>query len=211
MRLWYSAHKYLGQRQRPKLNTTSVWTRVLCILALFTLFTLCTLSTSAYCHLMSAGVGTVNIRQEDALVLIGVAASSLRDVDDNHDGLLQPDEIQKHHDNILQQIRSGFTLTIDGIQAQVVEEYLLVSVHVDNNKSTPQIEWWSRLVFTPPLSHASPCVVLQLDWFMPEKTADEPAGYGIQISRNAVNELGQLTKSQSTHRFHCVLNDMPKH
>lgn len=181
---------------------------MLCTLALCTL---CTLTTSAYGHLMSAGLGTVNIRQEDALVLIGVAASSLRDVDDNHDGLLQPDEIKKHHDNLLQQIRGGFTLTIDGIQAQVVEEYLLVSVHVDNNKSTPQIEWWSRLVFKPSLSHASPCVVLQLDWFLPEKTADEQAGYGIQISRNAVNELGQFTKSQSTHRFHCLVNNLPKH
>lgn len=205
MRLWYFANEYLGQRQRPKLNKTLVWARVLCTLVV------CTLSTSAYCHLMSAGLGTVNIRQEDALVLVGVPASSLRDVDDNHDGLLQPAEIQRHHDDILQQIRRGFTLTIDGIQAQVIEEYLLVSVHVDNKKSTPQIEWWSRLVFKPPLSHASPCVVLQLDWFSPEKTADEQAGYGIQISKNAVSELVQFTKSQSTHRTHCLMNDMPKH
>jgi hypothetical protein len=160
---------------------------------------------------MSAGVGTVNIRHEDALVLVGVAASSLKNVDDNHDGLLQPDEIQRHHDDILQQIRRGFTLTIDGIKAQVIEEYLLVSVHVDNKKSTPQIEWWSRLVFKPPLSHVSPCVVLHLDWFLPEKTDDEQAGYAIQISRNAVSELVQFTKSQSTHRTHCLMNDIPKH
>ena len=171
----------------------------------------CTLSTAAYGHLMSAGFGTVKIQHEDALVLIGFPASSLRGVDDNLDGLLQPDEIKRHHDDILQQIRRGFTLTIDGIQAKVIEEYLLVSVHLDIKKSTPQIEWWSRLVFKPSLSHASPCVVLQLDWFSPEKTADEPSGYGIQISTNAVNELVQFTKSQSTHRTHCLMNDVPKH
>lgn len=170
----------------------------------------CIVSPSAYTHLMSAGFGTVNIREDDAVVLIGVSARSLSGVDDNHDGLLQPDEIKRHHDDILQQIRSGFTLKIDGIQAKVSEEYLLVSMHVDNKQSTPQIEWWSRLVFEPLSGKVSPCVVLQLNWLLPDKTADEQAGYGIQIIRNAMNQLGHFTKSHSTQQFHCLANEISK-
>ena len=204
MRFWHFADQYLGQRQRPKLNKTLAWTRVIGILVG------CTLSTCAQCHLVSAGFGTVSIRQDDAVVLIGMPASALRDVDDNLDGLLQPDEIRRHHDGILQQIRRGFTLTIDGIQAKVTEEYLLVSVHVDIEQSTPQIEWWSRLVFEPSSSAGAACVVLKLDWFSPEGSADEQT-YGIQISANAVNELVQFTPSHSSHQVQCGADSQAKH
>ena len=205
MRFWRFTDKHLGQRQRPKLIKTAQWTRALVILAG------CTFSTFAHSHLMSAGSGTVNIRQDDAVVLIGIPASVLRDVDDNRDGLLQPNEIRRHQDAILQQIRQGFTLTIGGVEAKVSEDYLLVSVHVDNQQSTTQIEWWSRLVFEPSPSPAAACVVLKLDWFSPEKSADEQTAYGIQITANAVNERLQFTQSQSSHRVHCGLDGQAKH
>ena len=159
---------------------------------------------------MSAGLGTVHIRQDDAVVLIGMPSSALRDVDDNRDGLLQPDEIRRHHDAILRQIRQGFSLTIGGQQARVTEEYLLVSVHVDNQQSTPQIEWWSRLVFEPATSPASACVELKLDWFSSERGGEAPAGYGIQVSRNVVAEVLQFTPSQSTHRLDCPVEGRAK-
>lgn len=197
MRFWHFADEHLGQRQRPKLNKALGWVRALGILAG------CALSTFAQSHLMSAGSGTVHIRHDDAVVLIGIPASALRDVDDNRDGLLQPDEIRRHNGAILQQIRQGFALTIGGMQAKVSEEYLLVSVHADKDQSTTQIEWWSRLVFQPAPSPALACVELKLDWFSPEKSADQQTGYGLQISANAVNRWVQFTQNQSSHRLHC--------
>ena len=205
MRFRRFAGKHLGQLRRPKLIKTALWARALVILAGGTL------STFAQSHLMSAGLGTVNIRQDDVVVLICLPASALKDVDDNLDGLLQPDEIRRHQDAILQQIRRGFSLTIDGIEAKVSEEYLLVSVHVDDQQSTSQIEWWSRLVFEPSSSPAAACVVLKLDWFLPEKSADEQTAYGIQITLNAVNERVQFTQSHSSHRVHCEVDGQAKH
>jgi hypothetical protein len=92
-----------------------------------------------------------------------------------------------------------------------MRRYLLVSVHVDDQQSTSQIEWWSRLVFEPSSSPAAACVVLKLDWFLPEKSADEQTAYGIQITLNAVNERVQFTQSHSSHRVHCEVDGQAKH
>ena len=155
---------------------------------------------------MSAGLGSVNIRDDDAVVLIGVPVMALEGVDDNGDGLLQPEEIRRHHAAILRQINQGFTLTIDGRPAVAQEEHLLVSVHVDNDHSTPQIEWWSRLVFEP-AGDAKPCVNLRLNWFLPNKGADEQLSYNVQVRRHADVEVAHLTKKQPAHRFHCKGHD----
>jgi len=136
----------------------------------------------ALAHVVSAGAGAVNVRAQDAVVLIGVPVSVLRGVDDDGDGLLQPQEIKAHRAEILDQLARGFSLSVGGQVAQVREAYLMVSVHAEDGVSTPQVEWWSLLAFKEPLS-PSDCAAISIHWWPDAGKGADETTYTLQFRR----------------------------
>lgn len=160
---------------------------------------------SAQAHVMSAGVGAVHVRAQDAVVLIGVPVAVFEGVDDNGDGLLQPGEIRAHRKEILAQLESRFYLAVGGQAARVKEAHLLVSVHAEDGVSTPQIEWWALLDFDSP-GGAAACTEIALRWFAGERLSVQEMAYSVQVQRAEGVDTAVFSKSEMRHTFGCNAN-----
>ena len=158
---------------------------------------------SAQAHVMSAGVGAVHVRAQDAVVLIGVPVAVFEGVDDNGDGLLQPGEIRAHRKEILAQLESSFYLAVGGKAARVKEAHLLVSVHAEDGVSTPQLEWWALLDFDPP-SLATACTEIALRWFAGARLSAQEMTYTVQVQRAGEVQTAVFSKVHMLHTFGCT-------
>ena len=162
---------------------------------------LCT--TSAMAHLMSAGAGAVNLRLQDATVLIGVPVSVLQGVDDNGDGLLQPQEIKAHRTEILEQLARGFSLSVGAQVAEVREAYLMVSVHAEDGVSTPQIEWWSLLAFKQPVAPTD-CAEMTIQWFPDSSKAAPDITYSLQFRHGEQVQNAVFSSTNREQKLTCA-------
>ena len=160
-------------------------------------------NTSAVAHLMSAGAGAVNLRAQDAVVLIGVPVSVLRGVDDDGDGLLQPQEIKAHRTEILDQLARGFSLSVGGQVAEVREAYLMVSVHAEDGVSTPQVEWWSLLAFKEPLAPTD-CAEMTVQWFSNAGKGEDEITYALQFRQGEQVQPAVFSRNQSHQKLACA-------
>lgn len=105
------------------------------------------LTTPCWAHLISAGFGTVNVQADKTALLIGVPVSLFRGVDLDGDGLLQPEEIRQGRTKMLSQLESAIRLRVGALAGKVIDDQLMVSVHLDAQNSTNQIEWLRYLSF----------------------------------------------------------------
>jgi len=160
------------------------------------------LTNSASAHLMSAGFGSINIRSNDLILLIALPVAVLNDIDDNHDGLFQPDEIRQHRSDILKQLAASFIMRIGDVDWSVTDDELLVSLHTDNLGSTPQIEWWQRRVKPAGIS-SNACVEISASWFDENLLAQQQFVYVIQIHQNEQTEIITLTRDMPHVRAFC--------
>jgi hypothetical protein len=160
------------------------------------------LANAAQAHLMSAGVGAVQVRAQDAVVLIGVPVAVFEGVDDDGDGLLQPSEIRAHRKEILAQLEGSFYLSVGGKAAQVREAHLLVSVHAEDGVSTPQLEWWALLDFDPP-SLGAACTEITLRWFGGARPSVQDMAYTVSVQRAGEVQTAVFSKVHLRHTFGC--------
>lgn len=154
----------------------------------------------AQAHLVSAGQGFVNVLEDQIVMLIGVPIDILKDVDENKDGFLQPEEIKKHQHRILAQLGEGLRLELGGVTGELIHQDLMVSVHVDDNKSTNQVEWGRRLSF-PGAGKSKAPIRISMSWYDPSKDAKVQQAYAIQVKRSEEVESALLTASQPEHVF----------
>ncbi len=61
-------------------------------------------SSQASAHLISAGFGSITIAHDKTRLLIGVPVSLFKGIDQDGDGLLQPDEIQEGRARMIEQL-----------------------------------------------------------------------------------------------------------
>ena len=160
-------------------------------------------NTSAMAHLMSAGAGAVNVRSQDAVALVGVPVSVLYGVDDDGDGLLQPQEIKAHRTEILDQLARGFSLSIGGQVAEVREAYLMVSVHAEDGVSTPQVEWWSLLAFKEPVAPTD-CAEMTVQWFPDAGKAVGDITYSLQFRHGEQAQSAVFSSSNRHQKLRCA-------
>ena len=137
MCLWNTRH--LGQRCHGQLKRTGRF--------LFALLSWA-VSCAAHAHLISAGNGLINILPERAVLLIAVPVSVFQNVDTNHDGLLQPEEIKLNRERMLNQLSQAIDFQIGGSGGEVLDDQIMVSVHGDSTQGTPQIEWLRQIKFS---------------------------------------------------------------
>jgi hypothetical protein len=67
--------------------------------------------STASAHLMVAQKGTLNLNGTGAFLLVSVPTSALKDVDDNKDGLLSPQELSTHYSSVTKQLQAGLQLS----------------------------------------------------------------------------------------------------
>lgn len=161
------------------------------------------MASAAQAHLMSAGVGSLQVREYDAVVLIGVPVAAIEGADDNGDGLLQPSEIKAHRTEILAQLARTFYLSVGGQVAVVREALLMTSVHAHDGVSAPQLEWWALLNFASPVQPTD-CTHVALQWFSgTQKVADDMV-YTLQFRHQDHVQTAAFSKAQSHHAFQCA-------
>ena len=98
-------------------------------------------SSQASAHLISAGFGSITITHDQTRLLIGVPVSLFKGIDQDGDGLLQPDEIQEGRARMIEQLQSAIQLRLGEHVGVTVDDQLMVSVKLDQKSSTNQIEW----------------------------------------------------------------------
>ena len=103
---------------------------------------------SSNAHLINAGNLTLNVLPDKAVLLVGVPVAFFKGIDTNQDGLLQPDEIKSQRDQIIEQLDQAIEIKMGGLKGEVVDDQIIVSLHVDSQSSTPQIEWLRQLKFS---------------------------------------------------------------
>lgn len=157
-------------------------------------------ATLAQAHLVSAGQGFVNVLEDQIVMLIGIPIDILKDVDENKDGFLQPEEIKKHQQRILAQLGEGFHLELGGVTGEVIHQELMVSVHVDDNKSTNQLEWGRRLGFPGAIQSKAP-IRIRLSWYDSDKDPNAQQVYAIQVRRSQEVESAVLHANHREHVF----------
>jgi len=157
---------------------------------------------SANAHLISVGVGSLHVREHDAVVLIGVPVAAIEGADDDGDGLLQPSEIKAHRTEILAQLARTFYLSVGGLVAVVREALLMTSVHAHDGVSAPQLEWWALLDFASPVQ-ATDCTRVGIQWFPgTHKLADDMV-YTLQFRHKEHFQTAAFSKAQTHHAFQC--------
>ena len=157
----------------------------------FVLFALA--AHSSFAHLITAGNLTLNVLPDKAVLLVGVPVSFFRGIDTNQDGLLQPEEIKSQREQIIEQLDQAIEITMGGLKGEVIDDQIIVSLHVDSQSSTPQIEWLRQLKFSEdnfnlPVSVEFSERLLVNDYFL-------------KVQRAEVLEVAILSSSHTTHAF----------
>jgi hypothetical protein len=151
------------------------------------------LVSPAWAHLISAGFGSVNIQSDKTALLIGVPVSLFHGIDLSGDGLLQPDEIRQGRERMIEQLQSAIRLRLGQQSGTVIDDQLMVSVHLDAQNSTNQIEWLRYLSF--PQEALQQTVSLSL---APEALSMQ---YMVQVRRFDDAETAVLSQDHPAHTF----------
>lgn len=160
------------------------------------------MASTAQAHLMSVGVGSLHVREHDAVVLIGVPVAAIEGADDDGDGLLQPSEIKAHRTEILAQLARTFYLSVGGQVAVVREALLMTSVHAHDGVSAPQLEWWALLNFASPVQ-STECTQVGLQWFAGTHKAADDMVYTLQFRHKEHVQTAAFSKAKTHHAFQC--------
>jgi hydrogenase/urease accessory protein HupE len=187
---------YLALLQLGVMTVQSIKLKILKIhfqrilVALFFLFA----TQISFAHLLSAGHASLNLIENKAILLIAVPVSVFQNIDSNQDGLLQPEEIRTQRTQIIAQLNQLVDIQIGGVQGQMLDDQIMVSMHVDSQNSTPQIEWFHQLQFDKLL--ATDMVEIKLSASLLEKS-----DFIVQVTRSGEKELGYFKPSADTHIF----------
>lgn len=170
------------------LNDQLRWLRTLCL-------TLCLLGLHflAQAHLISSGNASFNINSDRAVLLVGVPVSVFKGIDQNQDGLLQPNEIKENRLQIIAQLEQIFQLKVGNSVGKVMDDQLITSVKADIQDGAPQIEWLRQLQFEPEVLN----LPVEIKLVGPLISSE----YVFQVKRMDGEELAVLSASRSSHTF----------
>jgi hydrogenase/urease accessory protein HupE len=160
-------------------------------LFVFVLFALA--GHSSFAHLITAGNLTLNVLPDKAVLLVGVPVAFFKGIDTNQDGLLQPEEIKSQRAHIIEQLDQAIQIKMGGLKGEVVDDQIIVSMHVDKQNSTPQIEWLRQLKF----SENTLNLPVQVQ-FSEQILATE---YFLKVQRAEGQEVAMLSKAHTSHAF----------
>lgn len=147
----------------------------------------------AQAHLISAGNASITINPHRTIMLVGVPVSVFRGIDQNQDGLLQPEEIKEGRLQMIAQLERAFQLKIGNSVGEVIDDQLITSIKADNQDGAPQVDWLRQLKFEPEALNLP--VEIHLDG--PLISSE----YVFQVKRMDGEELAVLSASRPSHTF----------
>jgi len=147
----------------------------------------------AQAHLISAGNAAITVNPDRGVLLVGVPVSFFKGIDQNQDGLLQPNEIKENRLQMIEQLERAFQLKIGDTALEVVDDQLITSIKADHQDGAPQIEWLRLLKIQPP------DLTLPIEVTM--NKALVTSEYVIQVKRMDSEELAVLNPSRPSHTF----------
>ena len=147
----------------------------------------------AQAHLISAGYASITLTPERGVMLVGVPVSFFKGVDQNHDGLLQPEEIKVNRLQMIHQLASAFKLSVGNTTAEAIDDQLITSIKADNQDGAPQIEWLRQLKLPP--SELSLPIEVQIN------EALVSSEYVFQVKRMEEVEVAVLNNDHPKHQF----------
>ena len=159
----------------------------------FVLVLLALWGSSSFAHLISAGNITLNILPDKAVVLVGVPVAFFQGIDTNQDGLLQPEEIKSQRNRMIEQLDKAINFKMGDVKGEAVDDQIIVSLHVDNQNSTPQIEWLRQLKFPEESFHLPVHVQLSERLLVND--------YLLKVQRAEVQEVAVLSNGHPSHHF----------
>jgi hydrogenase/urease accessory protein HupE len=165
------------------------------------LITAMTIGT-ACAHLGSVGSGTITISPEKITLLLAMPAYLFNEADQNGDRLLQPQEIQQGRAAIIRRLEQLVDLRLDGERGELLDDQIIVSIHVDNQNSTPQIEWLRQVRFSPEASSGGLHLAIA-----PEVLS---INYLVQARRDIEAEVAIFSVNETEHTFFKTAGDTLK-
>jgi hypothetical protein len=151
-------------------------------------------------HVLTVGIGLINITQDQILSYISFPVSILKGVDDNSDGLLQPQEIKNHKSEIFEQLNESLIFTVAGEHPVTITDDLLVSVHLDSKGSTDQIAWSKRSSLPAGALFNQP-IQIQMNWFDSTNPKTNSKNYAFQVRRQEEFQVAVFSKHLPNHTF----------
>lgn len=171
------------------------WTRTCAQIVLLVL----AVAQPARAHLMPAGQGAVRLVDDSAYAVISVPVAALSGFDDNHDGLVNADEINAHRADLSRQLSRILTAQNAGQPGRLIFEDLLLS-HLDE----PNFKGGSHIVVVRRYqwSEAVRSFSLRADMFGTPATAD--AQLIVRGIRGEESEAAILSKRRNEYTFFTV-------
>lgn len=146
-----------------------------------------------HAHLISAGHASITFSPQRSVMLVGVPVSFFKGIDQNRDGLLQPEEIMANRLQMIQQLTQAFKLNVGNTLVEATDDQLITSIKADNQDGAPQIEWLRQLTLQP--SDLNLAIEVQID------EALVSSEYVFQVKRLEDVEVAVLNNDHPKHQF----------
>ena len=147
----------------------------------------------AQAHLISAGHASITLNPERSVMLVGVPVSFFKGIDQNQDGLLQPDEINVNRLQMIEQLAQAFKLNVGNNPLEAIDDQLITSIKADNQDGAPQIEWLRQLKLQP--EDLNLAIEVQIN------EALVSSEYVFQVKRMEEVEVAVLSSDHPKHQF----------
>ncbi|MEO0440667.1 MAG: HupE/UreJ family protein [Pseudomonadota bacterium] len=152
------------------------------------------LASSAQAHLLPKQNATMNIVDNAAFFVVSVPVSALKDVDDDGNGKLTAQEIQRHDRSIKQQFADRFTVTNEGEGGTSVLSWIMAPDGGGGQMASDHIVIMHRMNF--PAVPENP--VLMTDLF---GTGPDEQQMTVKATLDGVSEVAILRPDVTAHQF----------
>lgn len=150
----------------------------------------------ALAHLMPAGQGAVRLVGDSAYAVVSIPVSALSGFDDNHDGLIDPAEINAHRASLDEQISRLLVLSNGEQKGKLIFSDLLLS-HVGDGMAKAS----DNVVAVRRYQWASTVESLQLHADLFESSATADTQLVMRVLKGSDTDATILSKRRTDYRF----------
>ncbi len=152
-----------------------------------------------YAHLLSAGIGAINLQKDSAYVILAIPLNDLPVFVPPKSGPIKIETIQAQRAELLRQLRLSVTLTAGKNTGRLVFEDLVVSTHKHHsNESIEQIEWVARYQWDEP---PSPDAALVISLNFLHHLHSQHSAYNLVLTDGAQKTHARLDAEHPVHVF----------
>ena len=146
-----------------------------------------------HAHLIPSGNGALEVKDRSVSFLIGIPVSLIAEFDRNHNGFLDPEEMQQREE-IFAKLNTVFRFTARNESVKLGRQELFASPIQEQSSAAPQFEWWVEYKLPASAAESLP-LSLQID------SAFLSTRYNIQLTYGSLTEATVISPSHPQHVF----------